>query len=172
MEAHPFKTPADCEWTTSSDGGWLAVAADAESHAHSDNEDAVARVEFGYVVAHSRHRLRRLDPPQHECARPLQSFGVSGSHLAACLALQRPHMVHRLVCFFYVVAVAFSATTAIAQTGESEASAISGSLDAVNVAGLSMPEPNAAGQSTPPPVEHTGLDTLVKDIVSDFRALP
>ena len=30
----------------------------------------------------------------------------------------------------------------------------------------------AASQNVPPPVEHTGLDTLVKDIISDFKAFP
>ena len=31
---------------------------------------------------------------------------------------------------------------------------------------------NTAQQRVPPPVEHTGLDTLVKDILADFKAFP
>src|SRR5712691_4935061 len=30
----------------------------------------------------------------------------------------------------------------------------------------------AATQDVPPPAEHTGLETLVKDLISDFKAFP
>lgn len=87
--------------------------------------------------------------------------------------MQRPHTAHRLVCFSYVVAaVVLSATTAIAQTEGTDAPAATSTAVGDNAVDFLSPEQNAAEQSTPPPVEHTGLDTLVKDIVSDFKAFP
>ena len=74
---------------------------------------------------------------------------------------------------FLMVAGALSlGTSAVAQDRDSAAplaASTVGVMDAVT--SRSAPLLSAA-QNTVPPVEHTGLETLVTDIINDFKAFP
>ena len=82
--------------------------------------------------------------------------------------------MRRLSCLPSVIAVmAFCATSAIAQEQDPSASPVTGTVSVGDRTGLETPSSQAASQNNePPPVEHTGFETLVKDIVSDFKAFP
>jgi hypothetical protein len=70
-------------------------------------------------------------------------------------------------CLAFVVAFTLSSALAGAQ----EAAFPGDSRDSVADA-TTATLAGAAQQSVPPPVEHTGFDTLVKDILADFKAFP
>src|SRR5207244_3500681 len=75
-------------------------------------------------------------------------------------------------CFaFVVVSTALCSASAIAQDKDAAlfAADIGGG---VADAATTLTSSSAAQQNVPPPVEHTGLDTLVKDILADFKAFP
>jgi membrane-associated phospholipid phosphatase len=74
----------------------------------------------------------------------------------------------------YFIAVALLLAAPVAAQEEETASAVAAVAGPVRDALLleSAPRPSLAQQETPPPVAHTGLETLAKDILSDFKAFP
>jgi membrane-associated phospholipid phosphatase len=75
-------------------------------------------------------------------------------------------------CASLVAFVLFFATSTLAQT-PGGGSLLSANADAAYEVEASSPASLfAAPQDVPPPVEHTGLKTLVKDIVADFEMFP
>lgn len=72
-----------------------------------------------------------------------------------------------------VAGLVLMGTSAWAQAQGITSSTTVAAVEAAADAPPDAPEPGSAAQNEqPPPVEHTGLATLVKDIFSDFKALP
>ncbi len=72
---------------------------------------------------------------------------------------------------FVLVSTALCSASAVAQDTDPPPFApdvAGGVVDAATTPALSR----AGQQNVPPPVEHTGLDTFVKDILADFQAFP
>src|SRR5438045_2095242 len=64
-------------------------------------------------------------------------------------------------------------SSAFAQSEDSEATLIAETAGVSEApASDAAPPPREVQDNRPPPVEHTGLETLVKDIVSDLKAFP
>jgi hypothetical protein len=71
-----------------------------------------------------------------------------------------------------VVAALSFGTSAVAQDRGSVAPLVAGTVGVVDGDTSGAGQLSSPAQSTVPPVEHTGLKTLVKDVVADFKAFP
>jgi len=74
--------------------------------------------------------------------------------------------------FLLVVAALSFGTSAVAQDSDAAVPLAAGTVGVVDAATSGAGQLSSATQDTVPPVEHTGLKTLVKDIVADFKAFP
>jgi membrane-associated phospholipid phosphatase len=72
---------------------------------------------------------------------------------------------------FFLALTVFFGTSAVAQERDSTPQMAAG-VAAFDGSVLGSASPSSAAQNTPPPVEHTGLETLVTDILADFKAFP
>jgi len=74
--------------------------------------------------------------------------------------------------FLLVVAALSFGTSAVAQDSDAAVPLAAGTVGVVDAATSGAGQLSSATQDTVPPVEHTGLKTLVKDVVADFKAFP